>query len=338
MEITAMLNKLIEKQNLTSNETKSFLTSVMAGKILPSQIAAALVALRMKVETTDEIIGFIQAMREQMVRVDAKDSIDVCGTGGDGSNSFNISTAVSFVVAGCGIKVAKHGNRAASSTCGSADVLEALGVNINLTSEQAKEVLEKVGMVFLFAPNFHPATKYVAAIRKELKIRTIFNFLGPFVSPASVTRQLIGVPNIEIGEKLIQVGKRLDYKHLLVVTSDDGMDEVSIFAPTHVFELKNKRIKRFIIDPKKYGFKKISREEIKEGTLEQNAKYVMDILNEVKNSKREIVVLNSAVALYVADAISTIDEGIRRAEDAIDNGSAKQILENLIKETNKYEK
>lgn len=333
-----ILNKLIAKKNITTAETKLVLEEIISGNLLSSQIAAFLVALRMKGETIEEIVGLIQAMRKNMVGVDVQEAIDVCGTGGDSSNSFNISTAVALVVAGAGVKIAKHGNRAASSTCGSADVLEALGVNITLTAEQAKRVIEKVGMVFLFAPLFHSATKQVAIVRKELKIRTIFNLLGPFVNPVPVNRQLIGVPSISIAEKLIKVGKILKYKHLIIVTGEDGMDEISLSANTHVFELKNNRIKKYDIDPEDYGFKKTSKKEFKEGTLEQNAKFIEKILNGVKNSKRDIVVINSALAFIVAGKVSNIEQGIMLAKKSIDSGAAGKVLENLIKETDKYAK
>jgi len=293
MEVTELLQKLVERKNLTRDETKSLLTEVMSGNVFPTQIAAILTALRMKGETVDEITGFIQAMREHMVRVDFPEAIDVCGTGGDGSNSINISTAVSFVVAACGVRVAKHGNRAASSKAGAADVLDALGVNINLSAEQAKEVGEKVGMVFLFAPLFHPATKSVAVVRKEIKIRTVFNFLGPFLNPASTERQLIGVPDKEIAEKLILVGQELGYKHLVIITSEDGIDEVSLSAKTHIFTLKNNQSKHFVIDPAQYGFKKKEKSEILGGTVAENAQFLKDILAGKKGSKRDIVILNS---------------------------------------------
>jgi len=336
MEITNLLNKLLERKNLSMSEAKIFLQSVMKGEVLPTQLAAVFTALRMKGETTDEIVGFIKAMREQMTKVNAKKAIDVCGTGGDGSNSFNISTTVAFVVAGTGVKVAKHGNRAASSKSGSADVLETLGININLSKEQAEKVFDKVGMVFLFAPAFHPAIKNVVAVRKELKIRTIFNFLGPFANPASVDRQFIGVPNVEIAEKLINVGKNLKYKHLIVVTSKDGMDEISISDKTKVFELKNNKVKKYIIDPTKYGFEKYSKREIVGGSAKQNSKFIIEVLGGVRNCKRDIVILNSAVALYISGKAKNIKEGIRLAEESIDSGKAKQVLENLIKETQKY--
>jgi len=336
MDTAKILNKLMQKENLTSYDTSLLFNEIANDNVTPTQTAGILVALRIKGETTEEIFGFIQAMRENMLKVDLEDAIDVCGTGGDGSNSFNISTATSFVVAGAGVKVAKHGNRAASSSCGSADVLEELGVNIKLTATQARKVFEKVGMVFLLAPLFHPAMKNVVAVRKELKIRTVFNFLGPFTNPASVKKQIIGVPNIEIANKLIQVAKRLSYKHLLIVTSEDGMDEISISEKSHVFELKNNKIKQFIVDPSRYGFKKSSKKEIMEGSLSENAEFIREILNGARNAKRDIVVLNSGAALYVSGKARDIKEGIKMAEESIDSGAAKKVLQNLIKETQSY--
>ncbi|HZE87404.1 MAG TPA: anthranilate phosphoribosyltransferase [Methylomirabilota bacterium] len=336
MDVTKIINSLFERQNLTTDDTKHFLAAVMKGEVLSTQIAAFLVALRMKGETSDEIIGFIQAMRSQMIRVDLSDAIDVCGTGGDGSNSINVSTAVAFVVAGCGVKVAKHGNRAASSKSGAADVLEALGVNISLTAEQARAVCDKVGMVFLFAPLFHPATKHIAIVRKELKIRTIFNFLGPFLSPASVSRQLIGVPGFVVAEKLVEVAKRLHYEKLILASSQDGLDEISVFAKTDIFTIENNTIKQTTIDPKKFGFDYSSKKEIIGGSAKENAESLKAILHGEKGARRDIVIINSAVALLVAGTVKTIEEGITMAEHTVDSGLAKKILQNLIKETQKY--
>ena len=336
MEDTNLLNKLISKQNLTTEETQLFLNEVIKGVATPAQIGAILIALRMKGETPDEIIGFIKAMRENMVHVNASNAIDVCGTGGDSSGTFNISTAVAFVVAGAGVKVAKHGNRAASSKCGSADVLEELGVNLQLSPQQAEEIFNKVGMVFLFAPNFHPSMKNVVAVRKELKVRTVFNYLGPFANPASVEKQLIGVPNVEIAEKLAEVGKTLAYKHLLVVTSEDGLDELSISSKTILFEVKDHSVKQSTIDPVNYGLQKIPNGEVLGGSAQQNANFIREILQGKKSSKRDIVIFNSAFAIYVAGVASDIKEGIQLAEKSIDSGKAKLVLENLVKETQKY--
>ncbi|MEK7107011.1 MAG: anthranilate phosphoribosyltransferase, partial [Patescibacteria group bacterium] len=227
-----ILNKLVEKKDLGASKTRAFLNQVIAGEITDVQVGAILTALRMKGETSAEIKGLLDAMRTHMLHVSAKGAMDIVGTGGDRAGTFNVSTTAAFVAAGAGAKVAKHGNRAASSKCGSADVLEELGVNIKLSPSQAEEVYKNTGMVFLFAPLFHPAMKQVGAVRKELKIRTIFNVLGPFSNPAGTKRQLVGVPNVELAKKLAEVAKGLGYTRLLIVTSDDGMDEASISAKT----------------------------------------------------------------------------------------------------------
>ncbi len=337
MNTTDIVNKLLNRQDLTQKESEQFLLQLMDGKVTPVQAAAVLTVLRMKGESVSEIVGFITAMRARMVRVKGlENAIDVCGTGGDGAQTFNISTAVAIVVAACGVPVVKHGNRKATSLSGSADVLQALGVHIQLIPQQAENVLAKVGMVFLMAPFFHPAMRQVALVRQELKIRTVFNFLGPFANPASVKRQLIGVPNIDIAKKLAEVGRNLDYKHLCIVTSEDGLDEVSINAKTHVFEVKRKTIKQYSINPQKFGFKKVSQKAIRGGDADHNALIIKNILAGEKGQKRDIVVLNSAVALYVADCAKDIREGIAQAIEAIDSEKAAKLLEALIKETNKY--
>ncbi len=313
------------------------LEEIIAGKLNSSQIAAVLIALRTKGESVSEIAGFIESMRKHMVTVDGEGAIDIVGTGGDGAGTFNISTAVSFVAAACGVKVAKHGNRAASSRCGSADVLEALGVNIMLTPKQAEEVLEKVGLVFLFAPLFHPAMKNIAPIRKELGVRTIFNFLGPFLNPARVKRALIGVPNVAIARKLAKVAAKLGYQHLLLIAGRDGMDEISIGDKTDAFVIQKSQIKKIIIDPQKYGIVKAPMTAIKGGDLEQNKQIIIDVLSGKKGAARDIVVINSAYALLAAGRVSDVKEGIKLSQEAIDSGPAKQTLNNLVKETKKYE-
>ncbi|MBI2430919.1 MAG: anthranilate phosphoribosyltransferase [Candidatus Levybacteria bacterium] len=331
-----MLNKLINKQDLTQREAEELLVRFMNGEITSVQAAAVLTAMRMKGESVSEITGFINIMRKKMLKIKApKNAIDVCGTGGDSSNTFNISTTVAIVVAAAGVPVVKHGNRKTSSLSGSADVLEALGVHIQLTPEQTENVLKKVGMVFLFAPLFHPSMKQVAVLRQELKIRTVFNFLGPYANPAGVKRQLIGVPNITIAKKMAEVGKRLGYKHLAIITSTEGMDEVSINAKTHLFEIKGRSLTKKIIDPQKLGFKKTFRKDFFGGDAAVNAEIIKEILDGKKGPKRDIVVLNSAVALIVAGKVENIREGILLASKSIDSGVANKILENLIKETQK---
>ena len=333
--INLLLNKVVDKNDLTKEEAMSFMEEMLQGKLTISQTAAFLIALRMKGETVDEFLGFIKVMRKHMIKIKTQGLvIDTCGTGGDGKGTFNISTAVAFVVAGAGVKVAKHGNRAASSLCGSADVLEALGVSINLSPKQAEEMLQKTGFTFLFAPLYHPAMKYVASVRKELKIRTVFNFLGPFVSPAQVKRQIIGVPNIELAEKLAEVGVNLGYEYLMLVSSEDGLDEISLSAPTHIFEVKGRDFKKSIVNPQKLGFVKISFEKIKGGDAKTNAESIQNILKGQNGPERDIVILNSAIALYVAGRTKTIEDGVIMAKNAIDSGKAKKVLQDAVKYSN----
>lgn len=332
-----LLNKLINKENLTLKEAENLADKMMDGVLTPVQVASFLTALSVKGESEEEILGFIESMRKHMNVVKTKgEVIDTCGTGGDGNNTFNISTAVAFVVAGAGVKVAKHGNRSASSLCGSADVLEALGVNINLTSKQAEKVLEKIGLVFLFAPLFHPSMKHVGPVRKELKIRTIFNLLGPFSSPASVKRQIIGVPNKKIGKMLALVAQKLNYKHLMIVASDEGLDEISISAGTHVLEIKGKEAGETLIDPFDFGFKKVSLDKIKGGDSLLNSQIIKSVLSGEKGPKRDIVLLNAGAAFYVSGIAKSIKKGIEMARESIDKGFAKRALENLIKESQIY--
>ncbi|HSW89126.1 MAG TPA: anthranilate phosphoribosyltransferase [Candidatus Saccharimonadales bacterium] len=335
MNTLSLINTILQKQDITSNEAEFLLSEMMRGTMSDVRISALLTALAMKGETADEIIGFIHTMRKHMVKLTIADAIDVCGTGGDGKQTFNISTAVAFVVAGAGIPVAKHGNRAASSICGSADVLEKLGVHITLEAAQAQAVLEKVGMVFLFAPLFHPSMKTVSLVRKELGIRTIFNFLGPFCNPAGVTRQLIGVPSIAVAEKLIQVGKKLGYAHLILATSEDGLDEISITKKTHLYELQGNTISRLTLDPKEYGFI-YATEDITGGTAEMNAEIITNVLQGEPGQQRDIVLLNSAVALYISGKAASIAAGLSLAETSLHSGRAKEVLEQLIQETQKY--
>lgn len=331
-----ILNTLVEKKDLTGLETRGFLDGVVKGGITDVQASAILTALRMKGESIEEIVGLVEEMRLKMLKVQAKDVIDIVGTGGDRSGTFNISTAAAFVAAGAGAKVAKHGNRAASSKSGSADVLLALGVNIQLAPEQAEEVLRNAGMVFLSAPMFHPAMKNIVAVRKALKIRTIFNILGPFANPAGTKRQLVGVPNADIAKKMAKAATKLGYTRLLIVASEDGMDEISLSAKTRAYEVRGKSVKTFTIDPKKYGFKKSSKKDILGGSAEENAAIIQEILNGTKSAKRDIVVLNAGFALVVAGLARSAREGIRLAEESIDSGKARVALEVLIRETQKY--
>ena len=323
-----ILRQLTSHQNLSSYEAKKLLNDIAAGIVTPIQISAILTALSAKGETPAEISGFIQAMRQNMLTVSAPKAIDVCGTGGDNSNTFNISTAVAFVVAGCGVKVAKHGNRAASSKCGSADVLETLGVNIQLSPSRAKQVLRTIGMVFLFAPLYHPAMKQVALVRKELGIPTIFNLLGPFANPAQVKHQLIGVSNLNSAQKLAQAAATLNYTRLVIVTSLDGLDEVSLNSKTTALIVEGTTVTLTVIDPTTYGFKP---GHIMGGNARTNANIIRQVLTGKTGPHRNVVVLNSAVALYAAKIVPNIKAGIPLAQKSIDSGQAKHVLEHLCK-------
>lgn len=331
-----MLNKLLDGNDLSSKEASDLLEKIISGELNPTQSAAVLIALRTKGETVYEILGFIQTMRKYMLKVKAPKALDIVGTGGDGSGTFNISTAASFVIAGAGVPIAKHGNRAASSKCGSADCLEALGVNINLTPQQAEKVFNKIGMVFLFAQNFHPAMKVIGPVRKELGVRTIFNFLGPFLNPAQTKKQLMGVPNIKIAEKLSKVAQKLNFGRLLLVSSEDNMDEITTTGKTKVFEICGTKVKSYTISPKQFGIKTADKKDLIGGDANENAKIIKSVLKGEKGPKRDIVILNSAAALYAAGAVKSIKDGIKIAEESIDSGKAMEVLENLVKETQKY--
>ncbi|MBI5456899.1 anthranilate phosphoribosyltransferase [Candidatus Kaiserbacteria bacterium] len=337
-----LLKKLSERKDLTAAEAEGFLLEIMKG--LPAQaggadpmlVASILVALRVKGESVEEIVGFLRAMRANMVKVNAPGAIDVVGTGGDGLGTFNISTVSSFVAAGAGAKIAKHGNRAASGKCGSADVLEALGAHIQLTKEQAEEVYRKVGFVFLMAPLFHPAMKEVGPIRKQLKIRTIFNILGPFANPAGTEKQLVGVPDKELAKKMVIAGKKLGFKRLLIVSSSDGMDEISLSANTYVYDLKGNRIKSATVDPRKFGFKRVSQKEILGGDASENARIARAVLSGEAGPKRDIVILNSAYALVAAGVAASPSEGVDKAKHSIDSGRALGVLDSFVRTTQEF--
>jgi anthranilate phosphoribosyltransferase len=334
--ITVYLNSLIKKQDLSEKRAEKLLEMLLSGQATPVQISAILSALASKGETVEEITGFIKGMRKRMLAIKTPSgTIDIVGTGGDGSNSFNISTVSAIVAASCGVTVAKHGNRAASSLCGSADVLEELGVNINLSPEKAGQILEKNGMVFLFAPNFHPAMKVAGPVRKELKVRTIFNYLGPFLNPGRVKRMILGVADKKIAAKFASIAAKLNFEHLIIVTGEEGLDEISISGKTAVLEIKKGATRRFIIDPVKLGFPEYSKEELTGGAPRINASIAIDILSgRETGAKRDAVLLNSAYALLVAGKVKSVKQGLMLAEDAVNSGKSRQLLEIMIKETN----
>jgi anthranilate phosphoribosyltransferase len=324
---------LIEGKDLTYEEAYFVMGEIMGGEATPSQTASFLTALRAKGETADEIAGLASVMRAKATPVKTSGPlVDVVGTGGDNSGSFNISTAAAFVVAGAGLKVAKHGNRAMTSKCGSADILEAVGVKIDLSPEWVAECIEKVGIGYMFAQAFHPAMKHAAPVRREIGIRTVFNILGPLTNPAGAEHILLGVPSEEVGNKIAAVLHRLGIKHGLVVHGKDGLDEISISDKSLIWDItKEKLSSPYEVSPKSFGYDKADMEEIKGGTPQENAATLLRILNGEKGVLRNIVVMNAAAALIAGNAATELKEAVKLAEEAIDSGKAKEKLERLIK-------
>ncbi|ACZ62355.1 anthranilate phosphoribosyltransferase [Dehalococcoides mccartyi] len=332
--IKEAIGSLVLGKSLTIEQSASVMDEIMEGKTTPAQIGAFLTALRVKGETAEEIAGLASVMRAKSTRIITDTPVlDIVGIGGDGINTFNISTAAAFVISGAGVKVAKHGNRAASSMCGSADVLEALGIKIDLPAEQVKTCIEQAGIGFMFAPVFHPAMKYVAPSRREIGIRTVFNILGPLTNPACAQYQLIGVPEISLGDKIISALSHMDIKHALVVHGLDGMDEMSISGDSVIWELKDNEIIKFrhALSPEDMGLKESPLESVKGGSAQENALTLRAVLSDEKGPKRDVVLLNAAAALMVADRVKTINEGISLAAKTIDSGLALAKLESLIK-------
>ena len=330
--IKEAIGTLVSGNSLTMEEAASAMEEIMEGKVTPAQLGAFITALRIKGETADEITGLARVMRAKAIPVPiAEPVIDVVGTGGDNLNTFNISTAAAFVAAGAGLKVAKHNNRAMSSQCGSADVVEALGVRIDLNAEQVQRCVQEVGIGFMFAPAFHPAMKYAAAPRHEIGIRTVFNILGPLTNPARAEYQVLGVPNEELGEKIASALHRLGTKHSLVVHGVDGMDEISINGRSLIWDVTEYGVsKPCEICPEDFGFKRGNMTEIKGGTPEENAETLRRILNGEGAAKRDIVVMNAAAALVAGNRASDLREGAHIAEKVIDSGQARAKLDELI--------
>ncbi|MGN0689526.1 MAG: anthranilate phosphoribosyltransferase [Oscillospiraceae bacterium] len=326
--------KIVDKQDLTYDEAYEVITEIMTGQTTAVQNAAFLSALSTKsskAETIEEITGCAAAMRDRALKVpNDMDLLEIVGTGGDGAHSFNISTTSAIVCAAAGAKVAKHGNRAASSSCGTADCLEALGVNINLEPEKCLELLDKVGFCFFFAQKYHTSMKYVGPIRKELGIRTVFNILGPLTNPAQPKRQLLGVYDGSLVETLAQVLMKLGVESGMVVYGQDKLDEISLSAPTTVVEFANGWIRRTEITPEQFGFERCTKEDLKGGTPEENAEITKAILRGEKGHKRNAVLLNAGAALVVAGKAKTMEEGIALAAEIIDSGKAMETLKNLI--------
>ncbi len=331
--IREAIDSLVSGRSLTFEQAAGVMEEIMSGEATPAQIAAFVTALRIKGETVEEIAGLASVMRARAVPVVATPPlVDTCGTGGDNCATFNISTAAAFVAVGSGLKVAKHGNRAMSSHCGSADVLEALGVKIDLGAEAVAECLETVGIGFMFAPIFHPAMKHAAVPRREIGIRTVFNILGPLTNPARAESQVIGVPSQELGNKIASVLHLLDTKHSLVVHSLDGMDVISITGRSLVWEVNETGVlPAKEVSPRHFGFNEASLAEIKGGTPDENAEMVRCILGGEKGPRRDVVVMNAAAALVAGNRASDLKEGARIAEEAIDSGRALSKLDGLVR-------
>ena len=329
--------KLSKKQDLTYAEAETVMDEIMSGQATPVQMSAYLTALSLKGETIDEITASAAGMRAHCIKLlHNLDVLEIVGTGGDGSNSFNISTTSSLVIAAGGVPVAKHGNRAASSKSGAADVLEVLGVKITLTPERSAEILKKINICFLFAQNYHIAMKYVAPIRKELGIRTVFNILGPLSNPAGANMELMGVYDQLLVEPLAQVMANLGVDRGMVVYGQDSLDEISMCAPTSVCEIRDGKFTSYEITPEQFGYERCEKGALTGGTPAENAEITKAILKgEEKGPKRQAVCLNAGAALYIAGKAASIEEGVKLAESLIDSGAVLKKLEEFVEETNK---
>ncbi len=334
--IREAITKLAKREDIGYEMAKEVMDEIMRGKATPVQMSAYLTAMSMKGETIEEITASAAGMRAHCIRLlHEMDVLEIVGTGGDGSNSFNISTTSALVIAAGGVPVAKHGNRAASSKCGAADVLETLGVNIKVSPEKSAELLREIGICFLFAQNYHIAMKYVAPVRRELGIRTIFNILGPLANPAGATLQVMGVYDQTLVEPLARVLSNLGVKNAMVVYGQDGLDEISMSAPTSVCEIRDGKLHSYSIRPEQFGFERCKKEDLIGGTPEENAAITRAILEGEKGPRRDAVLLNSAAGLYVAAACNVLADGIRLAEMLIDSGKAMRKLNEFIEYSNR---
>ena len=338
MNIKQALETVLNQKSLSGEQMREVMLQIMTGKTSNAQMAGFLIALRCKGETVTEITAAAEVMRElaSPVCVTGKHIIDTCGTGGDGANTFNISTTCAFVVAAAGGTVAKHGNRSVSSSSGSADVLETAGINLNLSAEQVSDCVKEIGLGFLFAPKYHGAMKHAIGVRKEMGVRTIFNILGPLSNPATAKNQLIGVFSKDWLEPLAQVLKNLGSEHVLIVSADDGLDEISIASPTSVAELKNGMISRYEITPESFGLKRGNLAELAVNDANSSLTILKSVLNNNSSTAKDIVLLNSGAAIYAANLVDSLSAGIAKAEKVIANGLALAKLEALIEFTNRY--
>ncbi|HET6421364.1 MAG TPA: anthranilate phosphoribosyltransferase [Geobacteraceae bacterium] len=348
--IKKAIARVVERENLTETEMIEVMDQIMSGEATPAQVAAFITALRMKGETVEEITGAARVMRDRATRIrvgrnvldidrddinlDLETILDTCGTGGSGTNTFNISTTVAFVVSACSVKVAKHGNRSVSSCCGSADVLEALGVNLDITPETVEKCINDIGLGFLFAPALHGAMKHAIGPRREIGIRTIFNILGPLTNPAGADCQVLGVYRDDLTEKMAHVLKKLGCRHGFVVHGMDGMDEITLTTATRVAEVSRDGVSVTLVRPDDFGFPQCRMEDLHGGDALENAAIVKAVLNGQEGPKRDIVLMNAAYALVAAGKAGNVPEGIKLAADAIDSGRAVKQLEKLIQLTN----
>jgi|TARA_B110000259_G_scaffold80651_1_gene94402 anthranilate phosphoribosyltransferase len=326
------LNQLLNGQDLSHDQMLAVMQQVMGGELTTAQISALLIALRLKGETVDEITAAATVMRELSNKVNIKDTahlVDTCGTGGDGIQTFNVSTVSALVAAAAGAKVAKHGGRSVSSTCGSADVLEELGVDVNKTPDEVANSVDTIGIGFMFAPNHHSAMKHAAPVRKELGIRTIFNLLGPLTNPAAARRQVMGVFDRALTGKLAQVLQKLGSEHVLVVHGADGMDEISLTGDTYVAELKSGKVTEYTVNPTQFGLTIHQLKDIQVQNAAESKAMIMDVLNGKTGAPRDIVLLNAGAAIYVAGITATLAAGIEKAAQMIDDGVALSKLEAL---------
>lgn len=349
--IKELISKVVTREDLTETEMEKAMDEIMSGTATPAQIGAFITGLRLKGETVDEITGAARTMRAKAtkikvarnianidrddINIDAETILDIVGTGGDGTRTFNVSTTTAFVAAGAGITVAKHGNRAVSSQCGSADVLEKLGVNLNISSSDVEKSVNEIGIGFLFAPVFHGAMKHAAGPRREIGIRSIFNLLGPVTNPAGASVLVLGVYDLELTDKIALVLNKLGTKEAFVVCGKGTFDEISICGPTKISHLKDGDVKTFYMTPEEYGFERAALEDIVGGDANENAVIVKNILGGKKDPKRDMVLLNAAAAFVAVDLAKDFMDGIRIGEESIDSGKAREKLDKLIEFTNK---
>ena len=338
MELQKAIAKVISHQDLTKDEMRSVMQTIMTGEATAAQIGGFLVGLRMKGESVDEITAAAEVMRALATKVTVHGGhlVDTCGTGGDGASTFNISTASALVTAAAGAQVAKHGNRSVSSSCGSADVLEAAGVNLELDAAQVAKCVEKIGVGFLFAPKHHSAMKHAIGPRKEMGVRTLFNLLGPLTNPAAAPNQVLGVFSVEWLEPLAQVLRKLGSRHVLVVHAEDGLDEISIGAPTQVAELNKGKLSCYRISPQDYGMETASVESLAVSNAKESLALIRRVFDDEKGPARDIVQLNAGAAIYVSGVADSLETGIRIAGEAIASGAAKEKLAQLIEVSNRF--